>query len=511
MLLSIFLAACCLGIARAAETFAYHFGGTPFEEREVARSPVAKGVPAPTPFVSAGDELRDVTGIFRERRIPLKDGWAIWNKTRRLLVVRGGTVDQWRVEQSTGFLDQELLVRIIVDWTRAGQEDGAVVDQAAVFASVASVSKSGMHVTSSGGQSDAMVDWTLSVEIEPNVGAWGAIDCQFVIGWKGPGGEGTGRGSIETALALRDGGRQPLASWSAAGRGPASTMTVKSDILLADGTLWREARCRQVGEHFVRWNLASEVSLSSNRSEFSGFPNQTDRQVKAMKLGRNLVHEVTQAVPSNSDPFAEPPANRPVPPLDLRDAQIPPDLSDIFDRPMLDFRPVFGKWGISLHEGDFAAYDPISGFLFVVCDRNEPIHQFESIVLTSDGGPARNTEIAAWLMNAATPESLLSKLTIHGRLGRGAKMEWYSSKNQPIALFEVNTTSGETSEEVNIQYDWVAPLPGNTPESRWHSQSKFTLSNGIPFMTDASQLPDGTKVQQGLRATVPPSIPESSD
>ena len=72
-----------------------------------------------------GDELLDVTAILRKKGAPLKGGWAVWNETQRLLVVRGRGVDHWRVPVVMGFEEQLIQLRVCYEWYP--RDDGAGV------------------------------------------------------------------------------------------------------------------------------------------------------------------------------------------------------------------------------------------------------------------------------------------------------------------------------------------------------------------------------------------------
>ncbi len=80
------LAAMLMAICHAAETVAYHFASEPDIPTSVSECPLLKTGPAATPFMAAGDELRDLTEVLRSAKVPLVNGWAVWNQTQRLLV-----------------------------------------------------------------------------------------------------------------------------------------------------------------------------------------------------------------------------------------------------------------------------------------------------------------------------------------------------------------------------------------------------------------------------------------
>jgi len=105
-------------LGRAADTFAYHFADAPRTENPITECPQGIAVPAPTPFVAAGDNAYDLTELTRAHKLPLVDGWVLWNQTQRLLVIHAALIDQWRISEQLGFDRQDRNVRVSVNWIR---------------------------------------------------------------------------------------------------------------------------------------------------------------------------------------------------------------------------------------------------------------------------------------------------------------------------------------------------------------------------------------------------------
>jgi hypothetical protein len=74
--------------------------------------------PTPTPFVKDGDVLRDLTPSVRASGLLIKNGWVLWNETRRWLIVRGAMTEQWWIAAKLGFDAQEDKAKITPDWFR---------------------------------------------------------------------------------------------------------------------------------------------------------------------------------------------------------------------------------------------------------------------------------------------------------------------------------------------------------------------------------------------------------
>jgi hypothetical protein len=173
---------------------------------------------------------------------------------------------------------------------------------------------------------------------------------------------------------------------------------------------------------------------------------------------------------------------------------------------MFDLGPMFKELGILLKEEDFALYDPLGETLFVVCGEETEMHKLEALLMPICYLQPATIESTVWLANGDSTDSPFAKATLHVRSGQIAKLGWNRSKDQPILSFEVEPTSGETGAILDLRYEWIAPLPGKEPESRWRSQSAITLANGIPSVSEATKLPVGPVVKQGLRVSTRPTV-----
>lgn len=76
MLLVAMAATACCG----AETMGYRFVAEPTTRTPVLECPVLSHAPDTTPFAAVGDELHDLTALARAEKIPLANGWALWNQ-----------------------------------------------------------------------------------------------------------------------------------------------------------------------------------------------------------------------------------------------------------------------------------------------------------------------------------------------------------------------------------------------------------------------------------------------
>lgn len=499
-LLWIPLAAMLMAICHAAETMAYHFASEPDLPTRISECPMLKAGPVATPFVAAGDELRDLTEALRSAKVPLVNGWAIWNQTQRLLVAHAGILDQWRIAQLSGFRGQTCHTKMTLDWIRSEKPATSTQESDPVFASVGLLGKSGMKSTASSHVVDPSGDWSFSVEGESTIGEANFIDSRFEVAWTGPDGDSTQHGDFATNVCITDGNTLPLASWYVAGHGTAWRVTAKGEILLADGTAWREARLRQVGDK-------AEVCVdSADESFWTGFrelPSAGDRKLRTKVLGPNVIRDLSGMSTERNggaDPSAEKPTSPAEPPLKLPDLVIPANLGDTLTGSFLDLRAPITAAGVPLGEEDVAAYDPITDRLVVYCKEEQTSDKLEQLLMVWVCGPSY-VECAAWLTDGAVPESPWVSLSLLARSGGKSKFELLDAKDQPIATFEAEPTLS-SDVVIDLRYDFNCHLQQQATNLEWHSNAAVTLSNGIPTLTDATKLPDGRSLKQGLRATV---------
>lgn len=502
-LLGIPLAAMLMAICHGAETMAYHFASEPALPTRVSECPLLKAAPVATPFVAAGDELRDLTEVLRSAKVPLENGWAVWNQTQRLLVAHAGILDQWRVEELSGFRGQTRHAKLTLDWIRSEKSATSTQENDPVFASVGLLSKSSMKSTASSHVVDPSGDWSFSVEGEPTVDETNGIKSQLRITWRGPDGNTTQQGSFTGNVFITDGSNVPLASWHVAGHGPAWRVTAKGEILLADGTAWREARLRQVGDKAA---VCVDSTNESNEIEFRELPSGGDRKLQTKALGHDVIRALlgmSTERNSGADPFAEPPNPSPESLPDLPDLVIPANLGNVLTGSLLDLRTPITAAGIGLGAEDFVAYDPITERLVAYCEEAQTVDMLVALFMVTDcRGIPTNVECAAWLTDGAVPDSPWVSLSLLVRSGMRSKFELRDAKDQPLTAFDVEPNWNSDVSIMDLKYDFNCHLQQQSTNLEWHSNASVNLSNGIPVLTDATKLPDGRSLKQGLRATV---------
>ena len=218
----------------------------PFSAEMSPEPPVLEKIPEPTCFVDDGDKLVDVTGVLRKLGAPLKDGWAVWNGTQRLLVVRGEQVDQWRVPVFMDFEDQLTQLRVRYEWyPREGALGPRGKDEEAVV-SLTVVSRSGQKTSGEMVVKEGEAAGSYRVESEGVIGSGRSlIELSCLVTWSAVRDGAEQRWKMKSAVVLRDGVRRLLGGCSVPGGGDGWVLGVVADARLIDGTLWREARMRE--------------------------------------------------------------------------------------------------------------------------------------------------------------------------------------------------------------------------------------------------------------------------
>lgn len=499
-LLGIPFVAMLMAVCHGAETMAYHFASEPVIPALLSGCPLLKVAPAATPFVASGDELRDLTEVFRNAKVPLANGWAIWNQSQRLLVVHGGIIDQWRIEKLSEFREQTRHAKLTLNWIRDEESATPTQKNDAVFVSLGLLSKSAIKTTASSHVVDPSGDWSFSVDGESTVDGNNGIHSRIGVAWKGPDGDSTQHGTITTNIFITDGNTLSLASWHVAGHGPAWRMTINGGILLADETAWRKALLRQAGE---KTEVVNPADLTYE-VEFHELPTAGDRKLLTKELGRDIIQDFL-GLPTEhnrvADPFAEPPNPTPEQLPDLPDLAIPANLGNVLPGPLLDLRTLITASGVQLGADDFVAYDPLAERLVVYCKEERTVDMLEQLfMIMYCHGLSPNIECAAWLTDKAIPESPWVNLSLLAKSGMKSEIKILDAKDQPIATFEVEPIMGGKIAIVELGYDFNCHLQQQSTNLKWHNQSSVNLSDDVPFVTDATKLPDGRSLKQGLRA-----------
>ena len=497
LLMAMAATACC-----SAETIGYRFVAEPNTRTPICECPVLAQAPAATPFAGAGDELRDLTALARAEKIPLENGWALWNQTRKLLVVRGPLVDQWRIAERFGFDAQRRQVKMTVEWLRA--KDPTSVPTEPAFAALGMLGFSGAEIKASMTLKKPDGEWKFSAEAEPQIDDDDGVgDIEITANWQGPGVGGDQHGSITTSVVVTDGKPYPVADWYAVGRGDAWWLQLKADLLLADGTCWRDARLRQVGDAAQPWPTRTPAAPDGTLPDVRGW------QMKVEPMVTDTIKSMVAKPDANVevDPFATSDDPMEYLKLGLPEAEIPEALKDLAAPGMLDLRKTsFGAFAVeSAAPADvFIAFDPFSNR--VVAGSKDPV-VFEKIEFMFAGMDdrwafSRNPKYETWLFDAATPKEPWMKISLVGKSGMKSVLEWRGHNHRPFVRLEseLNVIEEDSFEQMGDLRCRMKP-PATTALN-WHAQTVTGLVPGVSLLTDALKLPDGRTLRQGQRASL---------
>lgn len=494
----------------ALETLAYRFVGEPECEKQLAQYPAVERAPDATPFVSAGDALRDLTPSIRATKVPLKDGWVLWNATRRLLIIRGAMTDQWRISTRLGFYRQPLNCQVNVEWLRTADANHPPADTDAPFASVAVLTPSGRNGTGSTTIEAPDGEWKFEVDAGVNDTDYGVLNVRLVAENTQHGDrDSKGFGSVNCCLLLLDGKPKVAASWYVAGKGDAWWLRVTATCLLADGLRWREARLRQIGGTFEVWPTATlaepDGTLPKCDGGFVGSMTLPEDAIEFLLNG-----EVPELGP---DPFAEEGKNEQpfLAPDVAQNAKIPDWLSEIAAPPLTDLRQLGEKHGSIALDGCVVALEPESHrVVFAGKDKDTFKSACDLLYGVDDTSLTRNNEYESRLVAADDPEKILAQASVTSSPGTKSMISQTVGKDErPVVLLEGEFCYNEDSREITA--DTASELDLRTADGTgfvWKDQSHTKLSAGTQLQTEALRLPDGRRILRNQTArVVPPMVP----
>ena len=493
------------GMLGALETLAYRFVGEPVCGKPLAQYPALERAPAPTPFAAEGDSLRDLTPSIRADKVPLKDGWVLWNATRHLLVIRGAMTDQWRISTRLGFYWQPLNCQVNVEWLRTADANHPPAENDSPFASAAVLTPSGRKGNASAKITGPDGEWKFTLEAEVNDTGYGVLNVRLVAEDALSGDpDGMGTGNVNCCIFMLDGQPEIVASWYAAGRGDAWWLRVTATCLLGNGSPWSDARLRQTGGTSVPWPTATPEDYKGTVPEcdggFVGTVMLPDEFAKYLRNG--------EIVDLGSDPFAENGvADKPsVVPDVAPEAEIPDWLSAIAAPPLTDLSQLAKKHGPDQLEGCMVALEPESSRVVFAAKNKVSFGSACAFFYGMDDTRffTRNNEYESRLVAADDPETILARVAVTSVTGTKCVVSRIAGKDEkPIVLLESELYGNEDSSKITA--DTASSFDVRTANGTvfaWKDRSRTELPEGIPLRTDALRLPDGRRIQRSQTARV---------
>ena len=511
----------------AVVTMGYRFAAVPVEVASIRETAAVRSAPAKSPMFGAGDQLRDVTSCFRERKIPLKDGWAIWNETRHLLVVRGSLAEQWVIEEATGFSEQSKCAKLRIEWLRGEEDAGPPLASAPAWAAVTTIGHSGSKASGKLEFRDQEGPWSFSAETETTVGSL-VVDARLTVEWTGSPGGVAQHGSVKTAVSQQGDRTVPLASWQAAGRGPAWWLRLASEILLADGSPLRDACLRKDGDKTKPRGLP--------RVWFTRLPTAEKaadgRRLVVLSAPRDHVARIFELVPqpqpaNPADPFAEPePASggghphdaaaEPSALLKVPELTVPEALKPFVGGPLLDFRALInsrmGKLDVNLRgepntragkldPDDLVGYDPFAELLFVL-SRKQDLGDLLEGLFSGCQDPPVELETTISLTDLARPAFPLGRASLVCNSGRAATLDWCAGEKEPLVILETEATFGSRDDLADLHFFFTCRPSTKDGVMAWHRNAVVTVPTGREVAGDEALLPDGRRLLQAIKVRV---------
>jgi hypothetical protein len=489
---------------RALETLAYHFVDEPTWQPRVAECPRVEKSPTPTPFVKDGDVLCDLTPSVRASGLPIKDGWVLWNQTKRWLIVHGAMSEQWWIASKLGFDGQEHRAKITLDWFRTVDSEHPPKDQDVPMATLKANCLTGGYKA----YTEQVIklkegDWSFEMDAEV-YSSYGVSWLTLYAGLRGPGGDQSPVGFINTSIRQEDGKPQIIASWYAGQKDSAWWLRLTTDVVLRDGKSRREARLRQVGDAFVAW--PSETPEQKCRT----IPEKYRGQVS---IGNEIeyLHEFTMdksGKDANEDVFN---GKVDVGALirknalkKLPQAKIPEWLKEIAAPPMLDLRQSISEYKIELNDDDFIAFDPET---FLIIRASKKLDTFESLNMIFEGlcgGKGNDVKSQTWLEDSANPGVSLAKISIISETCSVSKIDW----SEPLSSTKFFLRQEYMPDHEGVLEVWtifegrVKKLDGTVFE--WKEQTKPKLAVDKIDEQDWKKLPNDQVIKKFQKVWVSP-------
>lgn len=500
-LVAILFAVLSSAALRAAETRAYRFTWPPLCIDWNDETPASPAIRPKTCFVGKDDELVDLTKWFRKRKIPLKDGWVVWNETRNLLVVRGNLHEQLTTSACAGFYDQPTAVRILLEWyfgPEAWPVPGADLHadaDAAMICRSAQRARSEVEI-----QRDGRI-WSCRCEVEPVVSdTWVFFDVELHAAWSTQ----TGRSwEAKIPLTAKFGDRIPVAGFRTGGGGPSWLLAMTGERVLPDGTLWREATLRESPKGPVPVRVPE---LGENRVvDLDGGWKLGIRRMPPEKLAARFRAGSSTDVVDPFDPFTD----YGLPEVEiLPEIKIPPRLSKWLSGTGVDMRKNFERAKIPLNSDDIAIYDPSANWV-MVCTKDAaillridemsglgncaPIARFRTeFQLEEIKGNSPSELFRCFLATRSGPEASISRNANHPESG-----------SPPLFRWSVSGMQGDRENEIRLDSDIrVAPGAGIV---LWNEHASYNLMERKPHAeTEPAAGKGGHSFRKTIRAEFVP-------
>jgi len=474
------------GTAGALETMAYRFVAEPDCVSDMrSQDAVPKmAKPPKTCFVGEGDELVDLGEWCRKRGASLEGGWAIWNQSRRMLVVRGGIVDQWMVRSFSGFGGEASQIRVSLEWFRGMDELSLPDPDSEADESLVIVSRSGQKASGEvrGRADDGEIQ--LKAEIEPVLCMTcedAHIDLRLSPEWSVERDGVKDQWSVNTTVTIPVGGRVPVSGCGVVAGMRGWVLSVSGDILAIDGSSVDSLQLRETakGPLAVSWS----GSLAAVR-----------RPVELSDVRFFRVFFVPPDFVSSLEGCANDGETNPIAPA-------PPPSREEPDTLSTDIRQMLCDRGVPLAVEDRGIFDACTSTLFMICRDRKNLDLIESLVFACDG-KCWSVDFRNWAWLKSTQEAgdrLLAMAFIAGRNGQRADLVWWRGEDHRFG-WKPEPVRGRRAETVDLGVEFDLELPKSSGGISWYRRTRMTLRLGSDREDDAGKAPDGRELRFGLRS-----------
>lgn len=449
----------------ALETLAYHFVDEPTCQPRVAECPRVEKAPTPTPFVKDGDVLRDLTPSVRASGLPIRNGWVLWNETRRWLIVRGAMTEQWWISSKLGFDGQDDRAKITLDWFRTLDANHPPKEQDTPLATLEAQCLNG-GFSAEVGRVLSLNDGDWKFEMDSSHVYSDNVVTYFNLktGVSGPGGNQRAEGYVSTYVRQEDGKPEIVASWYAGVKNSAWWLRLTTDVLLSDGTSRCKARLRQVGDAYVAWPIATLDQPCRT------IPEKYRDQVSLsfdFQLTNLLIEKLTGEENATAD-YTKPDVLESIRKNAIKNfpqAKVPDWLADVAAAQLLDLRQAVSLYGIKLGPDDLMALDPDSFLVIRASKHAATLELLDSVFTGLCGGKRNDVKYQTWLESADQPGEPFTKISITSIAGAMSEIHW----NDP-----------STSTKIFMRQEFSVNLGGKL-ESRSEYQCKTRKHDGTEF------------------------------
>ena len=476
------LIVCLFPVAMQAapmETMAWHFAAMPHLEalkssENNTSNPDLSPALETSDFISKGQQILDLSAVFR-LHFKLDDGARlIWNDTRKLLIAHGPGSAIWELEELTDFNHQPKQVELTYSWYTGIEPGKPVLAGSRAVHQSTIVTKSGQAAILQWKSAEPDILHSVEINACPTLGDEGSdLHLEFDLIWQE---QKEGRvfdWSYSASMAFDDHKEQNRTCMQLDSRSGLSwTITAKETVVLMDG--------------FPVANSKLLIQQGKENVYFDG----TNKLVETPRIQTSkgkIPYSVFQ-VPPDFLSIGGPENLQEKPKLLV----IPDEMRSTLPDHLIDLRE---RLGLNLSSDSLVGFEPIKGFIYAVGLDDK---QLEILDLLIEGGtcnPPRYVQVLADLESKSEGEATTNRRALMVcRSGRKSVLTCKFGGDDEAEKFEVGASIGNNDQEIEILYD----LKFQTPP--FHSASSLNLPEGVTVKGSTLQSESGQTQTLSLKA-----------